>query len=390
MEEINLDSHFNTDTPSVNFGGGIELLMNDRKKSSTPTSGDHISLEDELKELDSFSTFKPVETKPFHFKVEKERETEIPLGRNTISFDTPQTDGFKHIDNIPIEEEIKKVEHKTKEDLLKDKFQYLRKLEALEQKGVTLSKRYNMDSSLDEMKGEYDYIIAEKEQKNSIQFQGKVLTTLITGLEFLNSKMDPFDIKLDGWSEQINENLDDYDEIFAELHEKYKSKAKMAPELKLLFQLAGSGMMIHMTNTMFKSAIPGMDDIMRQNPDLMQQFTKAAVNSMENTSPGLGGFMKEFGQVGRKPNPNPVREEMQQEYRPREEPREYRPREEMKGPDNINSILSSLNKKIDLNDKNESTISIEEINNITNIPSARKGGRKARSDKSMSLDLSNL
>jgi len=154
-------------------------------------------------------------------------------------------------------------------------------LEQLESKGVTLSKRYSMDSSLDEMKGEYEHIIFEKERSNSMKFQGKVLTTLITGLEFLNNKLDPFDIKLEGWSEQINENLEDYDDIFSELHEKYKSKAKMAPELKLLFQLAGSGMMIHMTNTMFKSAIPGMDDIMRQNPDLMNQFTKAAVSSME-------------------------------------------------------------------------------------------------------------
>ena len=29
----------------------------------------------------------------------------------------------------------------------------------------------------------------------------------------------------------------------------------MAPEIKLLFQLASSGIMIHMTNTMFKSAL---------------------------------------------------------------------------------------------------------------------------------------
>ena len=68
----------------------------------------------------------------------------------------------------------------------------------------------------------------------------------------------------------------------------------MAPELKVLFQLAASGMMIHMTNTMFKSSIPGMDDIMRQNPDLMNQFAKAAVNSMENTTPGLGNFMNDY------------------------------------------------------------------------------------------------
>ena len=49
----------------------------------------------------------------------------------------------------------------------------------------------------------------------------------------------------------------------------------MAPELKLIFQLGASGMMLHMTNTMFKSAMPGMDDIMRQNPDLAEQFTRA-------------------------------------------------------------------------------------------------------------------
>jgi hypothetical protein len=200
-------------------------------------------------------------------------------------------------------------------------------------------------------------------------FQAKVLTTLITCLEFLKNKYYPFYIKLDGWSEQINENIDDFDDIFAELHDKYKSKAKMAPELRLMFQLAGSGMMIHMTNTMFKSAIPGMDDIMRQNPDLMNQFTKAAVNSMENTNPGIAGFMNEF-------KSKPMREEMR---------RDAPFREEMKGPENINSILSGLNKKIDLSTQNESTISVEEIENMTNIPTSR---RKRRSDKStISLDI---
>jgi hypothetical protein len=209
----------------------------------------------------------------------------------------------------------------------------------------------------------------EKSKQNSVKFQGNMLMAVINGMELLNSKFDPFDIKLDGWSEQINENLEDYDDIFAELHDKYKSKAKMAPELRLMFQLAASGMMIHMTNTMFKSAIPGMDDIMRQNPDLMNQFTKAAVNSMENTNPGIAGFMNEF-------KSKPMREEMR---------RDAPFREEMKGPENINSILSGLNKKIDLSTQNESTISVEEIENMTNIPTSR---RKRRSDKStISLDI---
>ena len=212
MEEISLDRLNMADTPSVNFGGGIELLMNDRKKMN---SSDHISLEDELKELDDLGKNEPFkfEAKPIKFEGRNinldKRDAPIFIGKETINMDTQhqETDGFKHIDNIPLEEAIKNIEHKTKEDILREKFQYLRKLETLEGKGVNLSKRYTMESSLDEMKGEYEYIIAEKEQKNSKQFQGKVLTTLITGLEFLNGKFDPFDIKLDGWSEQINENL---------------------------------------------------------------------------------------------------------------------------------------------------------------------------------------
>ena len=85
--------------------------------------------------------------------------------------------------------------------------------------------------------------------------------------------------------------------------EKYKSKASMAPEMKLLFQLGGSALMVHMTNSMFKSSMPGMDDIMRQNPELMQQFTSAAVNSMGQNSPGLGGFMNSMMNDNQRGNP---------------------------------------------------------------------------------------
>jgi hypothetical protein len=141
------------------------------------------------------------------------------------------------------------------------------------------------------MMGEYETIVEEKNKQNSVKFQGNMLMAAINGIEFLNNRFDPFDIKLDGWSEQVNENIGDYDDIFSELYEKYKSRASMAPELKLLFQLGGSAMMVHLTNTMFKSSMPGMDDILRQNPDLMRQFQNAAVNSMAQTNPGFSGFM---------------------------------------------------------------------------------------------------
>ena len=311
-----LDDNWNSGSNSMkssNFGGGLELLMNDKKANNKPTSDidvdDLNNLENELNDLvdDSASSRNLFEGKSDFFSKgssstgfdEKPSvrfdETPSNLGQSTAQTgtDSKTWDGFQKFNNVPLnpDKPVNKEPQMSKEDMLREKFKYLRKLEALESKGVNLTKKYSMESSLLEMQGEYEMIMEEKAKSNSVKFQGNMLMACINGIEFLNGRFDPFDVKLDGWGEQINENLTDYDEIFGELYDKYKGKASMAPELKLLFQLGGSGMMIHMTNTMFKSSMPGMDDILRQNPDLMRQFQSAAVNSMGQSNPGFSGFM---------------------------------------------------------------------------------------------------
>ena len=294
-----------------------------------------------------------------------------------------------------------------------------------------------MESSLAEMQGEYEMLVEEKEKSNSCKFQGRMLMAAVTGLEFLNNRFDPFDVKLDGWAEQVNENIDDYDEIFAELHEKYKSKAKMAPELKLLFQLGGSAIMVHMTNTMFKSAMPGMDDIMRQNPELAQQFTQAAVNSMSGTNPGFSGFMNDVMGDRRQPNaniaPGPPPEPMQTQVnrsqrsqvptnRPdmfaargnnneginvQEQYGEVGPqapqrssktnapkRPEMKGPSDISDLLGGLKTKTiniqkESNAKDSSsTISIQDLKDMSNAKEPSRYKKRPKSERNtISLDM---
>jgi hypothetical protein len=298
----------------------------------------------------------------------------------------------------------------SKEELLREKLKYLRKLENLEKKGVELTKKYTMDSSLQEMIGEYEMIMEEKSKQNSVKFQGNMMMAIINGIEFLNNKFDPFDVKLDGWGEQIGENINDYDEIFGELHEKYKSKATIAPELKLLFQLGGSALMVHMTNTMFKSAMPGMDDIFRQNPDLMKHFQSAAVNSMGNTNPGFSGFMNNV-MGSNSPPPQPtyhsqqtsqntffndgiqIQENYQDSFINLEKAQKSnRVRPEMKGPSDLDDILSGLKTKTiniqqsDENNNNSSTISISDLKDLQsdgNLP--KKSKRKSNRGISLSL-----
>ena len=394
-KEISLDTSSSMDLKEANFGSGIELLMNEKvKNSSRNNSSNNLqNLEGELKAIDvqlddksNFSLNDKEDNKEILYQskdsFQNKPKIEIAKATSEMETKTETWDGFKDINSVNLDDVGNKAIKLSKEELLKEKFEILRKLETLETKGATLSKKYTMDSDLNEMKGEYEFLINEKEKQNSVKFQGKVLNTLITGIEFLNNKFDPFDIKLDGWSEQVNENIDDFDEIFAELHEKYKSKAKMAPEIKLLFQLASSGIMIHMTNTMFKSALPGMDDIMRQNPDLMNHFTKAAMSSMEQSSPGLSNFMNDMGMSHAPNNSNP--RSVPQNFTPSQPSQSMR--REMKGPNNIDNLLSKLGKSkeqtTNIQIEKDSTISIDDLDTLSVGSNSRKSSKR-KSDKNI-------
>ena len=443
--------------PSVNFGAGIELLMNTKKTEKSNNSlldidlGDITDLEAELNNLSNEPTSSGFSSQPksslFNNMVSNNNEPmdeNIKIGSETardsvLENNNKTWDGFRKINDIPSPDaNMNHTPHVSNEELLKEKFKVLRLLEDLEKnKGIKLSRKYTMESSLQEMQGEYQMLMDAKSNANSVKFQSRMLMAAITGIEFLNNKFDPFDIKLDGWSEQINENISDYDEVFSELHEKYKSKAKMAPELKLMFQLVGSGIMVHMTNTMFKSSIPGMDDIMRQNPDLMKQFTQAAVNSMSSTSPGFGGFVNNFMPQSN-PNtaptnqpfsnqsysaPPPPMATQQSVYRQNTMGPSNRPdlniarndginiqtsegkaggaerstkRPEMQGPKDLNDILSNLKTKsinipavntIIKDNNNSSTISIKDLNDISNINIPKTRRRQKSEKNTISLDI---
>ena len=199
------------------------------------------------------------------------------------------------------DDEFKPLHRMSATEIKNEKIDYIYKFKKLGEQGIRTTMNYNMNSPLDEMRNEYLKLKRQREIDNSVKFQRKILMAAVTGVEFLNNKFDPFSVKLDGWSESVNENIFDYDEIFEELFTKYgggDGDSDIAPEIRLIFALGGSAFMYHLQNTMFKSSLPGMDDILKQNPDLMKQFASAAVGSMNEQGgppPGMAGMMNAMG-----------------------------------------------------------------------------------------------
>jgi len=163
-----------------------------------------------------------------------------------------------------------------------EKADLLNKITRLEKKGIRSIERLNMHSSIHDIRGEVKRMSYSIEVDQSVKMQRRMLIACVTGIEFLNKRYNPLDIHLDGWSESVMDGVDDYDDVFEELYIKYRGKAKMAPELKLLMMLGGSATMFHLTHSMFKSAMPQMNDVIKQNPDLIKSMMSAVANTAKN------------------------------------------------------------------------------------------------------------
>jgi hypothetical protein len=208
---------------------------------------------------------------------------EIKFAReSTPYFSNQQTATGPSVSLTPVQQ------NRNPEQEKKEKIEYINKLQRLEQKGFPVARKFTMDNSLEEIKGEYDRLVDARNLEGSLRFQRQALMGVVTGLEWMNNRFDPFDLNLNGWSESVHENVEDFDEIFEELYDKYKDRGKMPPEARLLFSLAGSGFMVHVSNTFMKQRMPSAEDLFRKNPDLARQFAQAAASQAGS---GFGNFM---------------------------------------------------------------------------------------------------
>ena len=179
------------------------------------------------------------------------------------------------------------------------KRQMLKSIADWESKGwIKYSSRLSIDSSYEDIEDEYETALEDKRKRDSVKIQQNWMLTMINTIEYGNSMFDPFGVSLDGWGEAVSEDIDSYNEIFEELHEKYKG-GKMSPELSLLLRLGFSASVVHFSNKALSSAAPGFNDVIRQSPELMRMFTNATVDSMKQQSPGMA-FAEEL--LNTKPN----------------------------------------------------------------------------------------
>jgi hypothetical protein len=328
-DTLGLDMISNT---RLNSGSGSRSSSSSSSSSSPPMPNMGIS-EVQVSHLDSGPSFlmPEISVSPFQAEIKREDSTFSNFQSSTPSI---------HLDPAP--------PRMSNEAEKKEKMEYINKLQRLEQKGFPVSRRYTMDNTLEEVRDEYNRLLDARNLEASLRFQRQALMGIVTGLEWANGKFDPFELKLDGWSESVHENVEDFDEIFEELYDKYKERGKMPPEARLMVALAGSGFMCHVSNTFLRSRMPNVDDVLRNNPDLARQVAGAAASQ---AGPGFGNFMNmamNSGKAAASPLPTSAANQMfnAPPNAPQNiaavEPPTNQVRREMKGPSGVDDILKTF------------------------------------------------
>ena len=169
----------------------------------------------------------------------------------------------------------------SEENLMKEKYEILRKFDRLARLGVPMRKRFTLDSPLDEMKMELEFIKREKDADATIKQFCDWFITGMSAMEWSSKNvpiMKAFGLQLDGLSESAQMNVGDMEEDFEELYDLYGEKLKMHPLVRIPIRTCMMVYMVHLTNQMARKApIPNIDEVMRNNPDIARQLATAAM-----------------------------------------------------------------------------------------------------------------
>lgn len=294
------DSDSNSDANSVSSGSTIEpsRIENSSKSDKPPKISKKSHVDSHSRPLEKNTKFNPTEYQNFinnqKAKPDEEEDEDVSSDNYSQYSDNSEYSGSDYSNESQKEDKYSSTSKTEKKEILI-------KLAALEKRGVSLTKKFSMSSKLSELKIELELHKNTAAGEAAVKFQQKALMAAVTGLEFLNNKFDPVGAKLDGWSESVMDNLDDYDDVFMKLYEKYKGRGDLPPELQLFMTLAGSAFMFHLTKKMFSTDSDGesksdiMNNIMKSMGENNNTTSVAAnkPNSFSGPSINLASMMRE-------------------------------------------------------------------------------------------------
>ena len=142
---------------------------------------------------------------------------------------------------------------KRKEEIMQEKIEMLTRISNMSRMGFTATRKWSMKDDIDEIRFECYRMTRENNSRKSVKNMQHMLITAATIVEFANSIVNPFNLKLQGFSKNLMLTVSDYDDSLEELHHKWSGRTAVGPEMTVLFTFVTSAIFHHAGNVMSTS-----------------------------------------------------------------------------------------------------------------------------------------
>ena len=294
------------------FGPGIELLINDKKRnngyqpqaSSEKDLGDLGAFDQKMNESiggswnsgadagndkKSNGMFGGLFSGWGGSNIKTTDDVKAATDPSSYIKQTPKTwDGFTKTNEIPSSKSFYDTKQMNEREKRVKKRNMIDELERWYEKGyLKENSRFHRDTPYEEVEEEYDAVLEKIRRKKSINLQKDILFNVMNFIEFSNSWVDPFGLKLEGLADKTTEELESYEDIFGELYDKWKG-GKVPPELALLCKVGFSIAMLHMSNNVLSSTPVAFQDVVKQSPELQRAWHDSVVKTMSESNESDG------------------------------------------------------------------------------------------------------
>ena len=273
---LNVDSDFNIDdliieseTPKVNkIDYPLESPVSNEDQDVTPTPFRIPYTNEQSNPITNFNMFANSNNVKKNISHEEDRDSDRYRDRDSDSEKSRRSS----IMSV-------KSERMSEDAIRKEKVYLLFKLKNYEKRGHDIAIRVSMDMPLQDLRNE----VARLKKKTEVEQSQKLLRSMTLAgsgfLEWANNKYDPVDADLDGWTESMQINIDNFDDVFEELHEKYSDKISVPPEVKLVGMFGMSAFMFAWSKRQLKAQ-------KEMNSQTINNDISSAINNLQKMSGG--------------------------------------------------------------------------------------------------------
>ncbi len=116
----------------------------------------------------------------------------------------------------------------------KEKRELMYEFWLMEKQGIPVSKKYNIDDNIDEMRFEYHRLKSEGDIRDKIKLGWSMFSCVNSIGEMINQKFKPLGISMEGWSEELDSQRQEYEKVFRKIYKNIATRFYVRPGLQLM------------------------------------------------------------------------------------------------------------------------------------------------------------